>query len=1244
MINLASDIAILTEADGIRAVLTTSAFQLPGVWNASTLVLETRTNLTTLGAQFCHAQANFTDVTVSSSSIVIGDWSFRAQAIKSLTITCSGVTSTSVVSQTRCAAGHVSSNKTFAATVMGLQEGHDNITVFLAPEAPFWMLPSHGWGNTSKEATTAPVIISKNVVWRGADPGSYTWLDFQAAGAQILIRNNATLLLWGLGLNNCDMAAPYTFPASSMIAFYWNFVRNGTSTVRLTLQNVLHIASPDTYSYLAYWYARYLSPISVISDSANWISGASNFRLERFTLALSPNGSNTIVVAVKHYNSWLTRNVTMIPGSLDSKPWPLLPSLQHTGILDWAVDPFTALPSAATASTLGRLQASLAAAAVQPYVIQTSDLQIRTCTNSSSSVMTPLAKNSGGRQLLASRPIPFSSPVPGPSCIPPINVLADATMWWQGHPLLNLTADLQNQASLLKLNTTTHITIRNLTLMNLAYQNHDSRGEPHPLASFSAALWAIEGVSDDTSIELDRVTLVVPPVEFRLLHIFATGASSCDCTLPAQTQALLARSLNSASLTSASNDTLTFAIIHLSRWSGTRVTITSNDEGLPYELVLDSPLNTIVSLPAPASNGSNATLRWAVPLAVLGSLVIAGLGLGLLWRARRKAATSSSPQQPAQDQISCTVHLAKQGLAKPFCRHPGTLDFGRANAAAHVSLLPHFDDGDPELTAKAEELVMGAPDWHLRHQGATSPPPTVDMSGALTSEHMMDIDTVLQQVSTTEGADSASASQLVISGVLGVGANAVVYEGLWRGIRVAVKCMLFQEARSNAKRQALQEAAINSRLAHPNIVNTFTFQLRPVGSTISPDQTEQQLLESGTMTIAEEQEVAGDWKMYIIQEYCDGGTLKSAVDSGAFKLDGHTPDMLTIVQVALDIACGLQHIHSNNIIHGDLSPANLLLKSEAGRPGCLNAIAKVGDFGLSHEHQEGQTHVSNKRQGTPYYTAPEVLLDGHMTKAADIFSLGVILHELYNGRPAWRWRPPTLAAPTARIGAVSPAASQPGGGSGQTPPVFHNPANSSGSVGSSGTKGGPAGSDQACPMSGTPMSTQTGSSGAGSGFSLPAAGPEQGRHLDRSDMALKAGAGTATSGAFLDSSGGVPPASKVSCTSTEASQCLLDHQQARATMKALQRWLLAPEKMLASCPLPFPSQCPACAQQAPPLRTTSFTRRRCINARPLCQSRLLPAHQAQTSRRAELTRRQLCNMQRRDQGISRADGTGPRIG
>jgi serine/threonine protein kinase len=55
---------------------------------------------------------------------------------------------------------------------------------------------------------------------------------------------------------------------------------------------------------------------------------------------------------------------------------------------------------------------------------------------------------------------------------------------------------------------------------------------------------------------------------------------------------------------------------------------------------------------------------------------------------------------------------------------------------------------------------------------------------------------------------------------------------------------------------------------------------------------------------------------------------------------------LRSLQIALDIACGVSHIHSKNIIHGDLSPANVLLKTDENRVGILKAVAKVGVSGI----------------------------------------------------------------------------------------------------------------------------------------------------------------------------------------------------------------------------------------------------------------------------------------------------------
>jgi serine/threonine protein kinase len=49
-----------------------------------------------------------------------------------------------------------------------------------------------------------------------------------------------------------------------------------------------------------------------------------------------------------------------------------------------------------------------------------------------------------------------------------------------------------------------------------------------------------------------------------------------------------------------------------------------------------------------------------------------------------------------------------------------------------------------------------------------------------------------------------------------------------------------------------------------------------------------------------------------------------------------------------------------------------------------------------------QSHVSNTKRGTPFYTAPEVTSAGNLTRFADVFSYGVVLWELYMSRCGWQ--------------------------------------------------------------------------------------------------------------------------------------------------------------------------------------------------------------------------------------------------
>lgn len=94
------------------------------------------------------------------------------------------------------------------------------------------------------------------------------------------------------------------------------------------------------------------------------------------------------------------------------------------------------------------------------------------------------------------------------------------------------------------------------------------------------------------------------------------------------------------------------------------------------------------------------------------------------------------------------------------------------------------------------------------------------------------------------------------------------------------------------------------------------------------------------------------------------------------------------------LVAGVGYLHSKKIIHRDLKPANILLKGDT---------VKISDFGLAKGGVFTFTINHTTGMGTPAYMAPEVHT-GTYDKTVDIYSLGIILVELYTPRHEfWKW-------------------------------------------------------------------------------------------------------------------------------------------------------------------------------------------------------------------------------------------------
>ena len=119
---------------------------------------------------------------------------------------------------------------------------------------------------------------------------------------------------------------------------------------------------------------------------------------------------------------------------------------------------------------------------------------------------------------------------------------------------------------------------------------------------------------------------------------------------------------------------------------------------------------------------------------------------------------------------------------------------------------------------------------------------------------------------------------------------------------------------------------------------------------------------------------------FLSMEYVDGEDLASLIRRiGRFPQD-------RAIELARQICSGLAAAHDRGVVHRDLKPANIMLDG--------SGKIRITDFGLAGAAGE------MLRAGTPAYMAPEQLAGSEVTPRSDIYSLGLVLYEMFTGRRA----------------------------------------------------------------------------------------------------------------------------------------------------------------------------------------------------------------------------------------------------
>ena len=185
---------------------------------------------------------------------------------------------------------------------------------------------------------------------------------------------------------------------------------------------------------------------------------------------------------------------------------------------------------------------------------------------------------------------------------------------------------------------------------------------------------------------------------------------------------------------------------------------------------------------------------------------------------------------------------------------------------------------------------------------------------------------------------------------------------LRNGRAVAVKVLRpeFTVDRSTLRR-FIAEARTVSQLGHPNIVRVEEF------------------IETS----------ADGGPVFYVMEYLTGTDLKRELAKGPM----HFP---RAIKIGLQLCDALEAVHGAGVIHRDIKPANIFLINHQG----TDDFVKILDFGVAKlESTDGTlTTTTGRPLGTPAYMSPEQAAGEKVDPRSDLYSLGVVLYEMFTGR------------------------------------------------------------------------------------------------------------------------------------------------------------------------------------------------------------------------------------------------------